>query len=102
MQYSWTRNFEARARRHVVTALHMAGVSLAGGRPTDIEVHDRRFFAFIYHHGDEGMEQAERLGWWTCRSPPRLYARLQLARHNGGECWSLKGPSITPPVVQAA
>lgn len=102
MQYSFTRNFEARARRHVVTALHMAGVTLAGGRATDIHVFDRRFFAYIYHLGVEGLEAAADLGWWSCKDPRRLHERLALARRNSGELWSLKGPSVAPPAVRAA
>lgn len=102
MSTRWTQDFEARARRHVVTALRMAGIALAGGRPTDILVHDARFFTLVYHRGMAGLDQAERLGWWACADPARVRARLGLARRNGAPAWSLRGPAISPPVVTAA
>lgn len=88
-----------RARRHVVTMLRMAGIALAGGRTTDIKVHDPRLFSLIYNRGEEGLRVAHTLGWWSCADPPRLYAKLHLARLRGGECWSLQGHAVCPPII---
>jgi hypothetical protein len=88
-----------RARRHVVTMLRMAGITLAGGRATDIEISDPRVFSIVYARGEEGLRVAHTLGWWRCADPPRLYAKLHLARQRGGECWSLQGHGACPPVI---
>lgn len=92
-------NTDNRAHRHVVTMLRMAGIAIGGRRPTDIEVHDIRLLSLIYRRGEGGLRAAEALGWWSCADQDRMYARLSLARHNGGGYWSLKGPGGCPPSV---
>lgn len=88
-----------RAYRHVLTMLRMAGISLGGGQPTDIAVHDPRLFSLLYRRGEGGLRTAEALRWWSCDDPERMYARLRLARTNGGSSWSLRGPRGCPPSV---
>ncbi len=55
--------------RLVTALLAAAGVTIGGGRPWDLEVHDPRFYGRVIAEKNLGLGESYMDGWWDC---PRL------------------------------
>lgn len=62
--------------RHVKTILARAGVSINGVQPTDIRIHDPRFYRRCALQGSLGLCEAYMDGWWDCDSLDALFVKL--------------------------
>ncbi len=51
-------------QQKIETLLGQAGVCIDGDAPTDIHVHDKRFYARTLTHGSLGLGEAYMDGWW--------------------------------------
>ncbi len=56
------------------------GVTLGGGAPHDLHVHDERFFARVIAHGSLGLGESYMDGWWDAGSLDGFMFRLLDAR----------------------
>ncbi len=55
-----------RLRNKVEELLSLAGVSVNGSRPWDIQVHDERLYARVMAQGSLGLGESYMDGWWDC------------------------------------
>ncbi len=46
--------------------LSVAGITIGGTQPYDIQVNDERFYARVLLHGSLGLGEAYMDGWWDC------------------------------------
>ncbi|MEZ4333750.1 MAG: cyclopropane fatty acyl phospholipid synthase [Myxococcota bacterium] len=56
------------------------GITLDGPAPTDLQVHDRRFFGRVLAHGSLGLGESYMDGWWDVECLEGFLARLLEAR----------------------
>lgn len=56
--------------------LAQGGVEVGGGRPFDIQVHDRRFFGRVLAGAILGFGESYMDGWWDCQALDQLLERL--------------------------
>jgi cyclopropane-fatty-acyl-phospholipid synthase len=68
------------SRRRVVSLLSQAGVRLSGDGPTDLRVHDARFFDRVLSRGSLGLGESYMDGWWDIDDLEGLLRRLIDAR----------------------
>jgi cyclopropane-fatty-acyl-phospholipid synthase len=66
----------SRARRRVESLLDVADVRIDGERPTDIVVHDPRFYARVIAHGSLGLGESYMDAWWDAQDLDGLIFRL--------------------------
>lgn len=64
--------------------LARADVQVGGGRPWDVEVRDRRFYARVARDGVLGLGEAYTAGWWDCPHLDQLAERVVRAGVGGG------------------
>lgn len=67
-------------RAKVETLLATADVQLDGGRPWDIQIHDRRFFSRVLAGGSLALGESYMDGWWDCPRLDELIYRILNAR----------------------
>ena len=60
--------------------LRVADIRIDGGRPWDIQVHDRRAFIHALCLGSIGFGDAYVAGWWTCEDLEEMAFRVARAR----------------------
>ncbi len=65
-----------RLRQRIEALLASADVTVGGGRPCDIEVHDPRFFERVLAHGSLGLGESYMDGWWDCESLDQFFHNL--------------------------
>jgi len=70
------RGVSAFFKRRVRTVLERADIEIDGPRPTDIRVHDQRFFSRAGLEGSMGMCESYMDGWWDCDSLDSMFVRL--------------------------
>lgn len=64
------------ARQKIETFLATAGVEIGGHAPSDIVVHDERFFDAVLGHGTLGFGESYMEGWWDCGALDVLFHKL--------------------------
>ncbi len=86
------------ARARVEALLQEAGVTLNGGQPWDLRVHDERLFERVLSQGSLGLGEAYMDGWWDCEQLDQLvFLVLRAGLHervgvSGYEAWlALRG-----------
>ena len=55
--------------------LASADIRINGGRPWDIQVHDRRFFSRVLASGTLGFGESYMDGWWDCEALDEMCCR---------------------------
>jgi cyclopropane-fatty-acyl-phospholipid synthase len=65
-----------RSYRKAKELLSLAGVTINGGMPWDIHVHDERFYARVIAKGSLGFGESYMDGWWDCDELDSLFYRL--------------------------
>lgn len=70
----------ANFRQRVENNLANADVQVDGIRPTDIVVHDDRFYARVVSHGALGLGESYVDGWWDCSELAGFFCKLLKAR----------------------
>src|ERR1700761_2954924 len=60
--------------------LEIAGITVDGTEPTDMQVHDDRLYARVFAHGSLGLGEAYMDGWWDVGDLSGMFTRL-LASH---------------------
>jgi cyclopropane-fatty-acyl-phospholipid synthase len=68
------------AERVLRELLARAGVEVDGGRPCDIQVHDRRFYRRVLAGASLGLGESYMDGWWDCGALDQLVDRMLRAR----------------------
>jgi len=56
--------------------LELAGVTLNGKQPWDIQVHNERFYEMALRRGSLGLGEAYLEGWWDCEKLDEFFYRL--------------------------
>jgi len=64
------------ARSRIQSLLELADVHVNGSAPTDMHVHDERFYARAIAHGSLGLGEAYMDGWWDADDLDGMLARL--------------------------
>ena len=69
------------AAKQLITDLAArAGITINGGRPHDITVHDERFFARVARDGSLGLGESYMEGWWDAANLAELHHRIASGR----------------------
>ena len=69
-----------RSREIIAELLANAGVSIDGGEPFDIQVHDDRVYDRILSEGSLGLGESYMDGWWDVERLDEFFARVLRAR----------------------
>ena len=69
-----------RSRQKITELLHLAGISVNGNRPSDIQVHNEMVFSRILADGALGLGESFMDGWWTCARVDEFICKLITAR----------------------
>jgi cyclopropane-fatty-acyl-phospholipid synthase len=56
--------------------LELAGITINGDRPWDIQVHDERLYERVMARGSLGLGESYMDGWWDCRRLDEFFTRL--------------------------
>jgi len=56
--------------------LEPAGITINGGNPWDIQVHDRKWFGRILREKNLGLGESYMDGWWDCGRLDEMFHRL--------------------------
>lgn len=67
---------EGGSRDEIIRLLKIAGVSINGDQPCDIQVHDDRFFDRVLAEGSIGLGESYVEGWWDCARLDELVFRI--------------------------
>ena len=67
-------------RARIAELLAPAGISVNGPLPTDIRVHDNRWYARVITHGSLGLGESYMDGWWDCDDLDGMLYRILQAR----------------------
>ncbi len=68
-----------KAKEVVSELLDIAGITINGTRPYDIQVHDERFYKRVLHESALGLGESYMDGWWDSEQLDELITRLMLA-----------------------
>jgi cyclopropane-fatty-acyl-phospholipid synthase len=68
-----------RAKTFVTEFFAGAGITVGGGAPYDLTVHDDGFYARLVRQGSLGLGESYMDGWWDCDQLDELITRLLLA-----------------------
>jgi cyclopropane-fatty-acyl-phospholipid synthase len=63
-------------KRIVSGLLGEIGVEVNGDKPWDIQVHDDRFYQRVLANRSIGLGETYMIGWWDCKDPEELFARI--------------------------
>jgi len=67
-------------KQRAAALLEIAGITVDGPAPTDMQVHDDRLYARVFAHGSLGLGEAYMDGWWDVGDLSGMFTRL-LASH---------------------
>jgi cyclopropane-fatty-acyl-phospholipid synthase len=68
-----------KAEEIVAALLNLADITVNGGRPWDMQVHDRRVFTRILREGSLGLGEAYLDGWWDAHALDEFFAKVLAA-----------------------
>ena len=74
------RALTGRAQARIAQLLRSAHVEIDGDAPTDLQVHNPRFYARVLEHGSLGLGEAYMDGWWDAEDLDGLLFLLLNAR----------------------
>jgi cyclopropane-fatty-acyl-phospholipid synthase len=60
----------------VSALLSLAGISINGKNPFDIQIHDTRVFKRILHEGALGLGESYMEAWWDCAAVDQFFDRI--------------------------
>ncbi len=60
--------------------LALAGITINGKNPWDMQVHDERLYSRVFAYGSLGLGEAYMDGWWDAEALDELFARALNAR----------------------
>ena len=60
--------------------LSLAGITINGPNPYDIQVHDKNFYPRVLRDGELGLGESYMDGWWDCPALDQLIDRILSAR----------------------
>lgn len=66
----------SRAKETVRELAELAGITLNGGNPWDIQIHDERFYKRLLQEGTLGFGEAYMDGWWDAERIDELVTRF--------------------------
>jgi cyclopropane-fatty-acyl-phospholipid synthase len=58
----------------------VAGITINGNKPWDIQVHNPKLYYRIARHGSVGFGETYMEGWWDCEALDELFFRIQYHR----------------------
>jgi len=68
------------AKESVIGLLKIAGITLNGKKPYDIQVHNEQFYGCVLAGGSLALGETYMDGWWSARRPDELINRVLRAR----------------------
>ncbi len=74
-----TPGSDSRAKTFVLGLLDLAGVALDGPAPSDIHVHDDRFYDRVIRDRELGLGESYQDGWWDAERVDEMLAKLMAA-----------------------
>src|SRR5580765_1014232 len=60
--------------------LEQAGITVGGSGPSDLQVHEPRFYERVVADGSLGLGESYMDGWWSCAQLDEFFCRLLQAR----------------------
>jgi cyclopropane-fatty-acyl-phospholipid synthase len=65
-----------RSHRKIGHLLNLAGITINGGKPWDIQVHNPNWYARVLTQGSLGLGEAYMDGWWDCEQIDTFVQKL--------------------------
>lgn len=66
----------ANAKKIVESLLKKAGITVNGGQPYDLQIHDERFYGRVLGKKSMGLGEAYMDGWWDCESLDQFFHKI--------------------------
>jgi len=63
-------------KRRTEKLLSLADIKINGSRPSDIQVHNPRFYARVLSQGSLGLGESYMEGWWSAKRLDEFFAKL--------------------------
>jgi cyclopropane-fatty-acyl-phospholipid synthase len=89
-----TNRFEATARQ----LLSAAGITINGGSPWDIKVHNEKFYQAVLSQANLGLGESYMDGWWDCAALDEFFSKIIRAQIQDG---IKKNPALIYQVLLA-
>ena len=89
-----TDRFEATARQ----LLSAAGITVNGGSPWDIQVHNQKFYQAVLSQANLGLGESYMGGWWDCTALDEFFSKIIRAQIQDG---TKKNPGLVYQVLLA-
>jgi cyclopropane-fatty-acyl-phospholipid synthase len=92
---------QSSSERLVRRLLEKAGITIGGGAPHDIIVHDERVYARVISDGSLGLGEAYVQGWWDSTALDETLTRILRARlaDQAGISWSEKASVLSARII---
>lgn len=75
--------------------LSLAGISINGSKPYDIQVKDERLYKRVLAEGSLGLGEAYMDGWWDCQNPDEFFTKIFKAQlEKKVRSWKLLFPAL--------
>lgn len=92
---------DRRAAETMRELLQRAGVTVGGGEPWDIQIHDERVYARALRDGTLGVGESYVEGWWDCQAIDQMFERITRAQLDVvlSESWVLLANAVKARVL---
>ncbi len=64
------------AKQFISSLLSSAGIQINGRRPSDIQIHNEKFYQRLIHEGSLGLGESYMDGWWDCEQLDEFFNRV--------------------------
>ncbi|MDF1759816.1 MAG: cyclopropane fatty acyl phospholipid synthase [Coxiellaceae bacterium] len=75
-----TASSQPKAEKIASELLGIAGITIGGSKPYDIQVHNKRFFDEVLANGSIGLGESYMQKWWDCQSLDQFFFKVLSAR----------------------
>ena len=56
--------------------LHSAGITINGGHPWDVQIHNEKTYACVLNNGALGLGEAYMAGWWDAERLDEFFQKI--------------------------
>ncbi len=75
-----TASSQSKSEKIAQQLLSIAGITIDGSQPYDIQVHNKRFFDEVIANGSIGLGESYMQKWWDCQALDQFFFRVLSAR----------------------
>ncbi|MDF1795884.1 MAG: cyclopropane fatty acyl phospholipid synthase [Coxiellaceae bacterium] len=75
-----TASSQSKSEKIASELLGIAGVTIGGSKPFDIQVHNKRFFDEVLANGSIGLGESYMQKWWDCEALDQFFFKVLSAR----------------------